>query len=138
MPHITQFEWLSLLALALAVAAAWWRGTRADRRSALIIAAAWLASMLVDDDGSRGVQWGIFAIDLLLVSYLLVEGVFGRRLWPVCAAVAQLFIVMTHVAFLMSPSMIHEGFFSAYYLWSYVVLLCLLVGALTNRRGRNA
>jgi len=131
---ITRVEWIGAGLMGLVCLAALLRGGPLERRTALVVAAAWILSMLVDEDGNRGVHWRIFAIDLLLMGWLMVEAVVARRIWIMFAAAAQLFIVLTHVAFLMDPSLMQEGFFSAYYVWSYVVLGALLAGALTARR----
>lgn len=133
---VTPLEWYGMAALLVCCLPAIWRGTPGDRRAALVIAVAWVACVLVDDDASRGVQWGIFAIDIALAAWLLVEGVFGKRLWLAAAAAAQTFIVATHVAFMIDADIQQEGFFSTYYLWSFVVLICLALGPLLSPRRR--
>ena len=71
-------ELYGLLALLLAVGVAFWRGGALERRVATVIAAAWIGSLIVDNDGSRGVQWAICAIDIALAIYLMGETLFGR------------------------------------------------------------
>ena len=104
---------------------------------AVIIATAWIGSVLVDNDGSRTVQWAIFIVDMGLAIWLLSEAILGRKLWPAFAAAAQVMIVMTHVAFVTDTRIVHEAFFSAYYVWSYVVLICLVAGSLLAFRSRR-
>lgn len=123
-------ELYGLLALLLAVGVAFWRGGALERRVAMVIAAAWIGSLIVDNDGSRGVQWAIFAIDIALAIYLMGETLFGRKVWPAFAAAAQILIILTHTAFAVDENLIQEAFFSAYYVWSYVVLTCLFLGSL--------
>lgn len=123
-------EIYGLAALTLVVGLAFWRGGTTERRVAVIIALAWVGSVIVDDDATRGVQWAIFAVDIVLALYLISEGLFGHKIWPIAAAAAQIMITLTHVAFWIDPDLVQEAFFSAYYVWSYIVLTCLFFGCL--------
>lgn len=131
---VTTTEWYGLGALLAMVLLAVWRGDGLARRVAVVFALAWVGSVMVDDDGVRGVQWAIFAIDVLLAGWLVTETLLSGRIWLYVATAAQLMIVMTHVAFYLDARIVQEGFFSAYYVWSYVELLAIAAGALTARR----
>ena len=133
---ITWTEIIGLGVVALVAAIAGWRGGPVERRVAAVLAGAWLLSILVDRDGHAGVQWGIFAVDALFFVYLLAETVSHRRLWPAAAAGLQLFVVMTHVAFVLDFRIEHWGFFSAYSVWSYAIVATVLIGVLTAPEGR--
>lgn len=133
---ITWIEIFGLGLMALVTSLAIWLGGPVERRVAAVLAGAWLLSMLVDRDGHAGVQWGIFAIDALFFIYLLAETVSSRRLWPAAASGFQMFVVMTHVAFIMDFRIEHWGFFSAYYVWSYATVAAVLFGTLTAPEGR--
>lgn len=136
MIHVTLVEWYGLGALLLVCLIAVWRGGVPERRTALVVAACWVGSVLVDNDGSRGVQWAILAIDVVLGAWLIIEALRHSRAWLFAAAGAQVLILLTHLGFALTPEMMQEGFFSAYYIWSYIVLLALLVGSLI--RGRTS
>lgn len=136
MIHVTLVEWYGLGALLLVCLIAVWRGGVPERRTALVVAACWVGSVLVDNDGSRGVQWAILAIDVFLGAWLIIEALRHNRAWLFAAAGAQVLILLTHMGFALTPEMMQEGFFSAYYIWSYIVLLALLVGSLI--RGRTS
>lgn len=136
MIHVTLVEWYGLGALLLVCLIAVWRGGVPERRTALVVAACWVGSVLVDNDGSRGVQWAILAIDVFLGAWLIIEALRHNRAWLFAAAGAQVLILLTHLGFALTPEMMQEGFFSAYYIWSYIVLLALLVGSLI--RGRTS
>ena len=131
---ITGGELAGLSALFLTVCIAFWRGGLLERRVTSLVAAAWVGSVLVDADASRGVQWAIFAVDVILAAWLLGEAIFGRRIWIAVAAAAQMMIVLTHIIFAVSPQIVQEGFFSAYYVWSYVVLFVIVVGSVLHRK----
>lgn len=129
---ISPFELLGLATMALVCGIAFWRGGSTERRIAAVVAIAWVASILLDDDASTGVQWRIFAIDLILGIWLIAETLFSGRIWPAFAAGAQIFIVLTHVAFMVKVEIVQDMFYSAYYLWSYVVLAALATGSLLS------
>lgn len=130
MIHVTLVEWYGLGALLLVCLLALWRGGVPERRATAAVAICWVASVIVDNDGSRGIQWAILAVDILLAVWLAVQALSGVRLWLMLAAGAQIMILLTHVGFALTPAMMQEGFFSAYYIWSYVVLLALALGCL--------
>ena len=134
MIHVTLVEWYGLGALLLVCLIAVWRGGVPERRTAVVVAACWVASVIVDNDGSRGVQWAILGVDVFLGAWLVVQALRCNRAWLFCAAGAQILILLTHVGFALTPAMMQEGFFSAYYVWSYVVLAAVAVGSLSRRR----
>ena len=130
MIHVTLLEWYGLGALLLVCLVAAWRGGVAERRVTAVVAVCWLASVVVDNDSSRGVQWAILGVDVFLAGWLVVEAMVSPRIWMLVAAAAQILILLTHVGFALTPAMMQEGFFSAYYIWSYVVLAAVTVGNL--------
>lgn len=128
------FEIFGLGVLVGVLVLALWRGGPTERRVALAVAVAWVASTFADTPEAGAVQWRILLIDTLLAAWLLFEAVTSARLWTVFAFLAQLMIVMTHVAAMLQPTILVWGFYTAYYVWSYAVLLALCVGTLTARR----
>lgn len=133
---VTPVEWYGLGALLVVCLLAVWRGGASVRRSTAIVAICWVASVVVDDDGSRGVQWAIFGVDVLLAGWLIYVAMTKTQGWSLLAAAAQILIVLTHIGFMLTPEMMQEGFFSAYYIWSYVVLLALALGCLFSQPTR--
>lgn len=134
MIHVTLVEWYGLGALLLVCVLAGWRGGVPERRTVTVVSLCWIASVVVDNDGSRGVQWAILAVDVFLGGWLVFQALACNRYWLLVAAGAQILILLTHVGFALTPEMMQEGFFSAYYIWSYVVLLALAIGSLSSRR----
>ena len=137
MIHVTLVEWYGLGALLLVCLLAAWRGGAPERRVTAVVAVCWVASVVVDNDGSRGVQWAILGVDVFLAGWLVVEAMVRPRIWMLGAAGAQILILLTHIGFALTPAMMQEGFFSAYYIWSYVVLVAVAVGNLLARRLRT-
>lgn len=74
------------------------KGDEPERIGAGAYLLAWFASLLVQKDGQLfDIQWGMFAIDIVV---LLVFGAMvwrSRRTWPVWACALQLLAVMSHV-----------------------------------------
>lgn len=134
MIHVTLVEWYGLGALLLVCLIAVWRGGALERRTAAVVAVCWVASVIVDHDGSRGVQWAILGVDVFLGVWLVIQALRANRAWLFVAAGAQVLILLTHVSFAVTPAMMQEGFFSTYYVWSYIVLLALAIGSVVPRR----
>lgn len=128
---------VGLVAMPAVCGFALWRGGGPERRAAVAIAVAWIGSVVVDVDEWHGVQWGIMAIDVVLLAYLAALSVASRRTWLTFATAFQLLIVATHLAFVFDPTIGNLGFFSAYYVLSWLELACLAWGAaVAPRPGR--
>ncbi len=123
------------VAVALGVLLALARGDRLEKEAMLVLAAASVASALVPNDGAN-LSLALFAVDGLLLIYLLYRAAFSGRWWAIGAAGFQMLIVATHVAFAFRPALEQWGYFTSYYLWSWGLLLCIVLGILT--RGRVA
>ena len=109
------------------------RGGALEKQVSCVVATAWIASALAPLEGRIGPASLLVVIDVALVLYLLYQAAFSRRFWPVAAAAFQLLIVANHVAFALRIQLEQWGYFTAYYLWSWCVLLCIAVGALRAR-----
>lgn len=116
----------------------WLRGGSTERRAALAVSSAWIASTVADMDWWTGVQWGILVIDAALAVFLVWLAAQSRRIWPAVAAAGVILIVLTHIAFMISAAMRQAGFFTVYYLWSYLVLGAVLWGGVTAARRQKA
>ncbi|MBW8304976.1 MAG: hypothetical protein K0M78_13830 [Brevundimonas sp.] len=121
-------------ALGFTVLLALFRGGRLEKEVAVVVAVAWLASALAPLNGRVGPAWVLIGIDIALLLYLLYRAAFSRRWWPIFAAAFQLLIVATHFTFAARLQLEQWAYFTAYYLWSWGVLVCLAAGALTTPR----
>lgn len=115
---------------------AFWRGGALEKQVACVVAAAWIASALAPLGGRIGPAGLLVAIDVGLLLYLMYHAAFSRRMWPVAAAGFQMLIVATHVTFALRIQLEQWGYFTAYYLWSWGVLLCIAIGAIRSPRRR--
>jgi len=123
----TQIAALAMLAvcvLALLV------GRRLERWLAVATVAAWVLSAAVQSPDPVGVQWGIFAVDLVYLAILVGLCTVERRVWILFMTAFQLLVVLTHVAFMIDRSLMQWSFFSTYYLWSDAELIAFAVGVI--------
>lgn len=131
---MSTLELIGLAVMASVCGLTWYRGGPLEKRVALAVSTAWIGSTVVDMDWWTGVQWGILVIDVALATWLTLLAAGSRRRWPAVAAAGAILLVITHVAFLISAEMRQAGFFTAYYIWSYLVLGAVLWGGVTATR----
>jgi len=110
------------------------RGDRLEREVAIVVTIAWLASALAPLGNLAWPPWVIVAIDVALFLYLAYHAAFSRRLWPIAAAGFMLLILANHAVFALNWQLRQWAYFSAYYIWSWGVLLAITIGVLTRRR----
>ena len=124
--------------LALAVCAfALWKGDRPEKLGGGVLAAAWIISDLAQDwPRADGPEYGIMAVDVAYFAFSLWLGLSSGRLWALFVAAFQLLIVLTHVATIIDLRIGQFGFFSAYFIWSYLIIVALAVGTVQAMRRR--
>ena len=119
------------------VAFAFLKGDEPERVGAGAFALGLLASLLVQDDSDLyGPQWGLFAIDVILLGVYVALAWKSRRSWPVWASGLQTLAVMTHVLTLVDPRPPGAAFYAVVNLASYGILLALALGV--HRAWRDA
>ena len=105
------------------------KGGRPEKIAAVIIAVAWLASSLLQDRlNILSPQWGVAALDVVLIFVFLGMAVYWRRGWLIFACATQLLTAATHFTQLLDPRLFALGVTTAYYLWSYATLIALAWG----------
>ena len=125
-------------AIAVAVVAfAFLRGDEPERVGAGAFALGLLASLLVQDDSQLyGPQWGLFVIDVILLTVYIALAWKSRRSWPVWASGLQALSVMTHVLTIVDPRPPGAAFYAVVNLASYGIQLALALGV--HRAWRDA
>jgi hypothetical protein len=132
-----QSQITALLALGVCGLAVW-KGDRPERLGGLAAAITWVASAAAQDwPRADGPEYGIMAVDLAYLVFSLWLGLSSGRLWALCVAAFQLLIVLTHVATIIDLRIGQFGFFSAYFIWSYLIIVALGVGTLQAMRRRR-
>ena len=125
--------------LALSVCAfALWKGDRPEKLGGGVLAAAWILSAAAQDwPRADGPEYGILAVDVAYLAFSLWLGLSSARVWALCVAAFQLLIVLTHVATIIDLRIGQFGFFSAYFIWSYLIIVALAVGTVQALRRRR-
>lgn len=137
----TIYAQLVLAAAVLVVAFAFWKGDEPERMGAAAYALVFLGSLMVPDSSDLSVpQWGLMAMDVVLLAVFLGLAFHSRRAWLVWASAFQALIVTVHVlvaANLRPPS---DAFAAAYNMSNYGLLTAMAVGtfwAWQERRAAN-
>ena len=128
------YQWASLIALAITAAVGLWRGGWPERTAAAAMVLAWFATSLVHNTLQRwGVQTGVMVVDGLLLGALLFVALKSNRWWPMWASAFQAMSITLHLSVMADGKIWGWSYFVASSIFSYLVMLTLLVGALGRR-----
>lgn len=108
---------------------AYWKGEDQEKAGITAFVLAWFGTMAVQSNiGPYGVQYPIFAIDVVML--LVFAGLAWKspRTWPVWAAGFQMFAVLGHVVALMGVAADVYSFHTLLSLAGYGVLGAIAVG----------
>jgi hypothetical protein len=123
----------------LVVAFAFLKGDEPERVGGAVYGLGALASLLLQDDtGLYGPQWGLMAVDVVMLAAWAALAWKSRRSWPVWASALQSLIVMTHILTLVDVRPPIVAFYAVINLANYGVLLALALGAAQAWRDRRA
>lgn len=115
--------------VVLVCGAAFWKGDEPERLFAGIYILGWFATLLVQIDGALyEAQWGVFALDLVLLGVLVFMMWKSSRAWPAWACGLQLLIIMSHVVPLVDVRPPAASFITVINMSGYGILVCLAVG----------
>lgn len=135
----TLYSQIGAIFAVIVVAFAFLKGDEPEKIGGATYVLAWFASMLVQDDTRLyGVQWGMFAIDTVV---LVVYGALAwksRRAWPVWACALQLLAIMSHVMSFVDLRPPAASFYTVINLSQYGVLLAMAVGTFWAWQERRA
>jgi len=125
--------------LLATLAFAWWRGGRAERLGALFLVAGSLLTMLAGSPAARrfaSVETGILVVDVAILAAFLWLALFSDRYWPLWIAALQLIGVLAHFAKLADLEMPRNGYAFLQAIWSYPMMLAIMIGTLSFHRAR--
>ena len=123
----------------LVVAFAFLKGDDPERIAAGGYVLSWFASLLIQGDGSvTGTQWGLMAIDAIMLAVFIALAWKSDRAWPVWTAALQSLTVMSHVLTLVDIRPPVSAFYAVINLASTGILLSIAVGTFWAWQERRA
>ena len=123
----------------LVVAFAFLKGDDPERTAAGGFVLSWVASLLIQGDGSvGGTQWGLMAIDAVMLAVFVALAWKSQRAWPVWAAAFQSLTVMSHILTLVDIRPPLSAFYAVINLASLGILLSIAVGTFWAWQDRQA
>lgn len=136
-----EHQYLFRALMALSCGYALWRG-RADERiaAAACILAVVATKFVVSPLSSRysGVEIGLLAIDLVMLGVFIAIALRSDRFWPLWIAGLQLTGSTAHLMKQIHLDLLPKAYGAAAALWSYPILLILLIGTWRGYRRRLA
>lgn len=134
----TALSQIGFAVAALICGFAFVKGDEPERVGAGGYLIALFASVLIQDKSAlSGPQWGLMAIDGLMLALYAGLAWRSRRAWPVWASALQGLVVMIHVLTAIDARPPLAAFYAVINLASYGVLLALAVGAFRAWRERR-
>ena len=127
--------------LALCCGYALWRGGAPERVAAALQIGAFvltLAAHRLFEGGFRSVDIGTAAIDLALLTALVVLAWRSTRFWPLWVGGWQLAAIIAHLAKMLDPNMMATGYAIQAQIWAYPMLLATAAGAWRHQVRRRA
>jgi len=99
-----------------------------------IIAVGWVVSSLVERrDSWYEPQFGIMAVDIVILAAFVVMSFRYDRYWTICAAAFQAIAVLTHFAFLVNPHALYRAYYFGNFAIGFLILGAILGGVLIER-----
>lgn len=135
--HMTapQAIWnISMVSVALLAA---WRGGWAERTIAFGMVIDSLATDVFQNTRDwHAPQWADLAIDFVYLIVMVWVALKSNRMWPLWAAAFQLIDVAIYLAFVADRRVGALAPYTAIVIWSYLILIVVVVGTLTRRTRR--
>jgi hypothetical protein len=123
----------------LVVAFAFLKGDEPERIAGGAYVLGWFASLLIQGDGAvGGTQWGMMAIDTIMLLVLVALVWKSRRAWPVWASALQSLVVMSHILTLVDIRPPASAFYAVINLAGTGILLAIAVGTFWAWQERRA
>ena len=121
------------------VAFAFLKGDEPERVGGGVYALGSLAALLVQNDSQLfGPQWGLMAVETVVLGAYAALAWKSRRSWPIWASALQSVVVMSHVLTTTDIRPPIAAFYAVVNLASYGILLVLALGVLQAWRERRA
>lgn len=123
--------------LGLTCGFALWRGGGPERTVALLFVAASIASdnaYAIGTDKYLNVELGVLLVDLALLASLAAVMILANRFWPIAMVSLHALGVLAHWVRAQEASMFAPTYNALLSLWSYPMLLILVMATVRHRR----
>ena len=117
---------------------AFWKGGQPERLTAVALFTASLATPIFVMSLFSAPEFGVLAIDVLLLGWLVWLAVTNDRFWPLPAAGFHLVGTVIHVVRILDPSIIQFAYAHAQAFWAYPVFAALIWGSLVEAPASRA
>lgn len=134
--QLTQLAFMAMMLVALT--AAFSKGGRTERASAVIVLLASLVTPLLERRVFWELETGVALVDVVLLGFFLVLAVRSSRRWPVYAAAFQALCVMTHIARMKTGAVHSDTYATLAAFWAYPVLLALVWGSVVEASAKGS
>jgi hypothetical protein len=134
----TLYQQSVLIFLILSCVLALWWGERTERIAAVAMFAAWIVTpFAANPDRWSQPQYGVLAVDLVLLAVLVAISLRTDRWWPLWATAFHAVGVCIHIAVMVDPKVWPRAYFFAGGIFGRLTLIALVVGAVNVRRRRR-
>lgn len=130
-----------LISLILSCGYAWRMGGEPERAGAIIILVGAVLSYpaaILFGHRWHTPEYGILIVDLAALVALLAIALRSDRYWPLFGAAFQLIAVITHLAMIVSPTLLPRAYSLAQPFWAYPLLVSLILGSWKRSRRISA
>lgn len=125
---LTPASQIGAVIMTLISAFAAWAGGRAQKVVALICFVAWIGSAAIQDRSYKHPQYATLVLDIALMIVFIILALRWRRPWLTGVAIFQTLTMASHFSMILDPRIWPKASITAYLVWSYMVLVCLLWG----------
>lgn len=140
LPHLISHQVIFIILLISSCGYALWRGHRDERIVAIVNIVATLATVLAISPLNvryKGVESGLFLIDLLVLGSFVFVALRSHRFWPLWVAGLQLTSSTAHLMKAIDEHLLPVAYAAAAALWSYPILIILAVATWRGGRSRQ-
>jgi hypothetical protein len=134
---LTPASQIGAVIMTLISAFAAWAGGRAQKVIALICFLAWIGSAAIQDRSYKHPQYVTLALDFALMIVFVALALRWRQKWLTGVATFQTLTMTSHFAMILDPRIWPKASITAYLVWSYMVLVCLLWGGVEGLMDRR-
>lgn len=105
-----------------------WRGRLPERITAVALMLAWIATQIVNSKSAISPEYGMLAVDLILLIVLVGLALLSGRRWLMVASACHLLTVGDHVAMMLDMRILTYAYRTVMVIWGYAVILAMVLG----------